>query len=85
LEKLEIAPKKFIQLRCAGTTRASMYVPLGRVGRYHPSECVGTTRASGQIDLARSVMYPPLGVWWYTSLGTEVLPRSELTSRIGRY
>ena len=34
---------------CACPTRASVQVPLGRVGRCHQSECVGVTRASVQV------------------------------------
>ena len=62
LVKLEIEPKKFIKLRCAGTTQVGGHVPLERVGGCHSGECVYPTRTSGQIDLARSVVYPPFGV-----------------------
>lgn len=47
LVKLEIEPKKFIKLRCAGTTQVGGHVPLERVGGCHSGECVCPTRAGG--------------------------------------
>ena len=85
VEKLEIEPKKFIQLRCVGATRVGGQVPLERVGGCHSGECVYPTRTSGQIDLARSVVYPPLGVRCTLRSGCSGTTRSILTSRIVRY
>ena len=48
VEKLEIEPKKFIQLRCAGATRASGWADRPR------SEC--------SVPSVRSAVYPPFGV-----------------------
>ena len=47
LVKLEIEAKKFIKLRCAGTTQVGGHVPLERVGGCHSGECVCPTRAGG--------------------------------------
>ena len=62
VEKLEIEPKKFIQLRCAGATRASggqidlarsvVYPPLG-VQCTLCSECSVPSARSAVVHLAR--------------------------------
>ena len=53
-------------------TRASGWVPLGRVCMSHPSEWADALRAECNVPSARSVMYPLLGVRWYPCSGCNV-------------
>ena len=62
VEKLEIEPKKFIQLRCAGATRVGGQIDLARSAVYPPLGVQCTLRSECSVPSARSVMYPPLGV-----------------------